>query len=336
MASSAVRKKVKLSWLDLRGTGLSAIERLTLEEALLRHDSRCWAILGTHEPTENRYLRDMRLPTHVFNAKDPNRTCIIVMGIGGKPKELLNIDLVKEDGVLVVKRFSGGGTVVLDHSSLWTTFIGRTEQMVDVEAYPRPIMEWSAEKVFGPAFATLKREALLQPASSFGTGTKPHMVVDTKSCGNENSGRTLVLPANSNIEKIDTQSPDDFSLRENDYVLGERKMGGNAQSIVKNGWLHHTSFLWDYVDEHMEYLSLPSRRPEYRGNRKHEDFLVKLKSQYGHLRTQGFFSAVKEACTEEFDLEEITLRDAMRVVDDQFGSLQEWHNGKCRTKVVEL
>ena len=324
-------KKVKLSWLDLRGSGLSALERLSLEEALLRHDSRCWAILGTHEPMEHRYLRHVQVPTHIANANDPNQTCIIVMGIGGKPNQLLNMDLVKSDGVMVVKRFSGGGTVVLDHSSLWTTFIGRTEQMVDVEAYPKSIMQWSADKIFGPAFAFLKREALLPPAST--RTTRPNMVVDTKSCGTENSGRTVKFAGALETELHEFP---EFSLRENDYVLGERKMGGNAQSIVKGGWLHHTSFLWDYVDDHMEYLSLPSRRPDYRGDRKHGDFLVKLKTHYGQLRTQVFFSSVKEACCDEFDVEEVTLREALKIVDEEFGSLQGWYDGKCRTKVVEL
>jgi lipoate-protein ligase A len=332
MTTSGLRTKVKVSWLDLRGSGLSAIERLALEEVLLRHDARCWAILGTHEPVENRYLRKVQLPTHVANCNDRNQSCVIVMGIGGKPKDLVNMDLVKKDGVLVLKRFSGGGTVVLDHSSLWTTLIGRSDKFVDIEPYPRPIMEWSANKVFGPAFAILKQKALLHHAA-FVTSTYPTMIVDTKSCGTENSGRTVQLP--TALQSKIVEFPE-FSLRENDYVLGQRKMGGNAQSIVKGGWLHHTSFLWDYVDEHMEYLSLPSKRPEYRGDRKHEDFLVKLKTHYGPLRTIGFFAAVKQACVDEFDVEEVTLREAMKIVDDQFGSLQEWYDGKCRTKIVEL
>ena len=193
-------------------------------------------------------------------------------------------------------------------------------------------MEWSANKVFGPAFAILKQKALLHP-DAFVTSTYPTMIVDTKSCGTENSGRTVQLPTALQSKVVEFP---EFSLRENDYVLGERKMGGNAQSIVKGGWLHHTSFLWDYVDDHMEYLSLPSKRPEYRGDRKHEDFLVKLKTHYGPLRTTGFFAAVKQACVDEFDVEEVTLREAMKIVDDQFGSLQEWYDGKCRTKIAEL
>ena len=40
-----------MAWLDLRGAGLSAIERLSIEELLLRHDplERCWGIIGIHD-----------------------------------------------------------------------------------------------------------------------------------------------------------------------------------------------------------------------------------------------------------------------------------------------
>ena len=60
----------KLSWLDLRGTGLSAAERLAIEELLLRHDplGRCWGIVGMHEPTQNKIL-DFALPPYDWNTQ---------------------------------------------------------------------------------------------------------------------------------------------------------------------------------------------------------------------------------------------------------------------------
>lgn len=68
-----------------------------------------------------------------------------------------------------------------------------------------------------------------------------------------------------------------FRLREHDYVIGDKKIGGNAQTITKDRWVHHTSFLWDFTNENMAYLQLPKKRPEYRQNRDHNDFLRKLK-----------------------------------------------------------
>lgn len=308
------------------------MERLCLEESLLRHDSRNWAIVGTHEPVTNRYMHDFRLPAHVEASQNRNSSCVVVMGIGGKPEELLDVERVREDGVLVLKRFSGGGTVVIDHSSIWTTIIGRTDELPDVEAFPRPIMEWSANKVFQPTFRNLNETAQTSLSQGKSSTEQPTLVVDTKSCGAENSGRVV---SRTTIDP-GTESPSvdlpDFALRENDYVLGERKMGGNAQSITKGGWLHHTSFLWDYDLDNMEYLSLPQKRPDYRGDRHHHDFLVRLASVYPNLKPHDFAVSFKEACADEFDVETVMFQDAMKVV----GNLTDWFNYKSRTKVVEL
>ncbi|KAJ8464216.1 hypothetical protein OPV22_026768 [Ensete ventricosum] len=69
----------------------------------------------------------------------------------------------------------------------------------------------------------------------------------------------------------------DFHLRENDYAFNSHKFGGNAQSIIKERWIHHTSFLWDYDIKNMEYLKHPTRAPKYRSARPHVDFLCRMK-----------------------------------------------------------
>jgi lipoate---protein ligase len=69
---------------------------------------------------------------------------------------------------------------------------------------------------------------------------------------------------------------DHFHLRENDFCIGEKKCGGNAQYIRKERWLHHTSFLWDYKETSMDYLLFPPKTPAYRKGRSHSDFLCKL------------------------------------------------------------
>ena len=73
-----------------------------------------------------------------------------------------------------------------------------------------------------------------------------------------------------------------MNLRENDYVIGERKWGGNAQYLCKGRWLHHTSMLWDYDSDKMQYLLMPSKTPSYRQARSHGDFLCKLSDYFPH------------------------------------------------------
>ena len=331
---------IKLSWLDLRGSGLSVVERLCLEEALLRHDpeERSWAILGTHEPLRHRYLKQHQaiLPTYVTRVDEPNNSCVIVMGIGGKPEKLLNTEQVKQDGVVVLKRFSGGGTVVLDHSSIWTTFIGRTKDFPHVDPYPRSIMQWSADAIFSPTFVHLSKHQ--HETNSLNKNTKrmveqKTLVPDTKSCGTEVTGSLITVPVLDNLHRSENdQSLLEFALRENDYVLGERKLGGNAQMITKGGWLHHTSFLWDYDHDNMQYLTLPEKRPEYRQDRSHDDFLVKLKSFVGDKSNRPFFAAMKTACMEEFQLEVVSMNQAMEVIHG-LGGMETWLE-KCRTRIV--
>lgn len=85
----------------------------------------------------------------------------------------------------------------------------------------------------------------------------------------------------------------EFQLIGNDYAMGDRKIGGNAQAILKKRWLHHTSFLWDFSDDRMALLKEPEKRPEYRGNRKHRSFITAL-SAFGFCR-QEFTDTIEDS-----------------------------------------
>lgn len=102
------------------------------------------------------------------------------------------------------------------------------------------------------------------------------------------------------------QGAGDFDLRENDYVFGHRKFGGNAQSITKNRWIHHTSFLWDYETSNMAYLKLPRRAPEYRKERDHLDFICRLKE---YLPRWVFIARVIDALNSHFLVKPIELEE---------------------------
>lgn len=173
-------------------------EQLQLEEALLRSDERSFCIINQGSPRA------------------------IVMGISGEPQTLLNMDSVRKENIPVIKRFSGGGTVIIDENTLFITFI-MSKKEIDIPPFPESILRWSAN-LYAEAWNI------------------PH-----------------------------------FCLRENDYCIGEKKCGGNAQYIKKDRWLHHTSFLWDYAEENMKHLLLPAKRPRYRLSRSHTDFLIRLK-----------------------------------------------------------
>lgn len=151
----------------------------------------------------------------------------IVLGFSGKIKELVNIDLVARDNVQMIRRYTGGGTVICDENTVFVSFIMNTSD-ADTKPYPRDIMEWSGN-IYRNVFARYGAH--------------------------------------------------DFAVRENDYVFGDAKFGGNAQTITKDRWVHHTSFLHDYDSDLMNYLAIPRKQPEYRSNRDHTSFLTKMKDR---------------------------------------------------------
>ncbi len=335
LCSSSNSSKSKLYWLNLQGCGLSALERLCLEEALLRHDplERSWMMVGCHDPTYSTRLKyDSKGNTHSNYNHNNNSECVIVLGIGGKVDQLLHVDQVQQDDILTIRRFSGGGTVLLDHSSLWTTLIGRTTDMTQVEPYPRNIMEYTAHSIFGPTFDHMN--ASLQQQQP----TKKTLVMTSPSC----SGIQNVHTHTSNSAATTTGLPQ-FELIENDYVLNStHKIGGNAQSIVKNGWLHHTSFLWDYNEETMrKYLKLPNKRPTYRQDRSHDQFLTKLSQFYGP-NPNLFIQHLQSSLTMNHQIIPISLQQVMAEVfhsnndKNNIGTFQQWFDTKCRTKIIDI
>lgn len=194
--------KPRLHLLDL--SPYPILEQLKIEEALLRADERNWCLVNKGSS-----------PT-------------IVMGISGKPEQLINVDKWQKDPIPLVRRFSGGGTVVVDENTLFVTFICNADE-VAIPSLPEPILRWTEQ---------LYQELFSHP---------------------------------------------DFKLIDNDYVIGDRKCGGNAQYLRKKRWLHHTSFLWDYCSHRMSYLLHPPKTPAYRQQRGHEQFLIRLKELFCDL-----------------------------------------------------
>ncbi len=91
----------------------SIFEMLQLEEALLRADDRNWCLIND-------------------GARDP----AVVMGISGKAEEHVK----KGIEVPIIKRFSGGGTVVVDQDTCFISFI-----MGGSRFNPDKIFCWSDE-----------------------------------------------------------------------------------------------------------------------------------------------------------------------------------------------
>ena len=96
-------------------------------------------------------------------------------------------------------------------------------------------------------------------------------------------------------------------------MLGERKFGGNAQSISKQRWVHHTSFLWDYQPALMACLQLPQRRPDYRRSREHTEFICRLGERW--LERSWLAQRVADQLASRgYAVEETSLAEAEQVL----------------------
>ncbi len=154
-------------------------------------------------------------------------TPAIVLGISGKEEELVHLQDLPSH-IPLLRRFSGGGTVIVDEDTIFVTFICNKSHH-PFPAYPEPILRWAA--------------SMLKLST-------PHL-----------------------------------ELRENDFVIGDKKCGGNALYIKKDRWLIHTSFLWDYTPERMQLLKHPPKTPPYRAGRSHDEFLCRLSDYYPCKKT---------------------------------------------------
>lgn len=208
-------------------------QQLQLEEALLRSDNKNWCLLNEGSPPA------------------------IVMGISGKEENLVERNKQKEAAIPLIRRFSGGGCVVIDEATLFVTFICN-QQAIPVSPFPQPILNWT-ETLYSPLFK---------------------------------------VP---------------FTLQENDYTVMDRKCGGNAQYILKNRWLHHTSFLWDYSPQKMELLKIPPKMPSYRKKRDHTDFLCTLKEYF--FSKDSFFEELLEILKTQFHLAIGRLEEAIASIE---------------------
>lgn len=195
----------------------------------------------------------------------------VVMGISGKPQELIHEHAILEDGISVIKRFSGGGCIYADEDTIFLSFIMQ-KNISNQPISPKSISQWT--------------ESILKP-----------------------------------ILKIEG-----FRLKENDYVIHEKKFGGNAQYIRKNCWLHHSCIVWKYCKKTMQrYLKHPPKEPKYRAKRKHGDFICQLSDYF--TSKKHFLEVLQRGIHHDFYVEE-TDRNSLKNL------LKQEH--RKSTKILEI
>jgi lipoate-protein ligase A len=155
---------------------MNILKMLEFEELILRHTTDNYLIInygeapadapdaktstGTTTDTSNsppstvaESIASVTAATKAADAADKNREISkrdkhtsIVLGFSGKAHLLIDIPKVIEDDITVLRRYTGGGTVIVDSSTCFVALIMNSNE-ADCQPYPREIMTWTDEKV---------------------------------------------------------------------------------------------------------------------------------------------------------------------------------------------
>jgi lipoate-protein ligase A len=174
-------------------------------------------------------------------------TYFIVLGHGNKWRDEVEASACAAEGIAVLRRCSGGGTVMQGPGCLNYSLILRQNNFAGA----------SIRSAFD--FVLERHRSSLEP----------------------------LVGAPVSIRGI------------SDLAIGERKFSGNAQYRKRRYVLVHGTFLLDFDLPSMEkFLKIPTNQPEYRCQRRHEDFLINLEIPVATLRQalRSCWGAESEFC----------------------------------------
>ena len=162
---------------------------------------------------------------------------VVVLGSSSRVDEEIDLQVCETAGVRVVRRPSGGATVVLGPGCLmWSVITPHPEGVPSIEAIHASMLE--------PLAAAIN-DAL--PPTAPHTGWR-----------------------------VARRGTSDLAVRV-DRGMHERKFSGNALRVRRHGVLYHGTLLDRFdLDLVGRVLRHPPREPDYRSRRSHGEFLVNL------------------------------------------------------------
>ena len=152
-------------------------------------------------------------PKHPWNRYILNtgtRKPSIVLGISGKVNELVDLDRCMIDDIPLIRRFSGGGTVIVDDSTLFATFV-LNDKDINTKPYPREIMDWTQKvhiafdllQSIPLFFHVLSHLLLIYNVNSTGISCSLiHLLVTLRRFTVQCLTKSLRVRTNSNLERM--------------------------------------------------------------------------------------------------------------------------------------
>ena len=159
--------------------------------------------------------------------------CFIVLGLSGRAEREVDLEACHRDGMPVLRRISGGGTVLLGPGCLNYTLILKKDR--------------------DPALAKV-----------------------------ESSHDYILSKLTAGLRRF---HPDLRHEGISDMAVGGQKVSGNAQRRIRGAVLLHGTLLYRFDFSPVEtYLRFPERRPAYRRDRPHRQFLRNLQTDSASLK----------------------------------------------------
>jgi len=211
-----------------------------------------------------------------------------VVGYSNQVEREVNVDACRERGISILRRCSGGGTVLQGPGCLNYSLILRIDSdpaLQTVTGTNRFVMERNRAALEKLLSDRNRCEEAPSPNSALRT---PHSALCVR-------GHT-------------------------DLTLDGRKISGNAQRRKRRALLFHGTFLLNFdVPLVSELLPLPSKQPDYRQRRSHAEFLINLKASASEVKSalNEFWSAIDEIRD--------TPKHAIRQLAAQKYSTNEWN-----------
>ena len=177
----------------------------------------------------------------------------VVVGYSNRVEREVNVEACRESRIPILRRCSGGGTVLQGPGCLNYSLILRMDSdpaLQTVTGTNRFVME--------------RNRAALEKLLS------------------DHSHREKTLSLNSQLSTPNSQIS---VLGHTDLAIDGRKFSGNAQRRKRRAVLFHGSFLLNFdLTLVSRLLPMPSKQPDYRGSRSHAEFLMNLKASASEVK----------------------------------------------------
>jgi len=212
----------------------------------------------------------------------------VVVGYSNQIEREVNLEACRERGISILRRCSGGGTVLQGPGCLNYSLILRIDSnpaLQTVTGTNRFVMERNRAAL----------EKLLSDRSRCEEAPSSHSALRTPHSALSVRGHT-------------------------DLAISDRKFSGNAQRRKRQAVLFHGSFLLNFnLDLVSRLLPMPPKAPDYRHSRSHGEFLMNLNVSASEVK-----SALNEVWSAIDELRDIS-KHAIRQLAAQKYSTNEWN-----------